>query len=293
MKLTVNKDHVISEAREVLALDRKGLPVCGDSLRIFTMLRALERLDDDHAVGELATEGFLAHATERYHLVIEPHLRPVDGGRFEMGTEAGRARHFCGETPRHTVDLSRFMLSEFTVTNDMFALLDPRRLAVPNATGTTPVVDVTWFDAAVFAQWVGCRLPTEAEWEFACAAGTTGEWCSTEANLPRYAWYSENADGYLHTVGTREPNLLGLFDMHGNVWEWCQDSYSADYYARSPVRNPVNDDFLSRAMEGTHKVSRGGSFLALTEMCRVRYRLHDPAMYFSTDLGFRLAATPE
>lgn len=288
----MSKDRVINTARDVLALDRTGFPVCGDSLLIFTTLRGLERLADENAVYELVTNGFLVHANERYHLDIEPHLRPVGGRCFEMGTDASRARHFCGETPRHTVNLSRFMLSEFTVTNDIFALLDPRRLEVPKLARATPVVDVTWFDAAVFSRWVGCRLPTEAEWEFACGVGTIGEWCWPEANLPRSAWYSENADGHIHTVGTREPNALGLFDMHGNVWEWCQDSYSADYYAQSPLRDPVNDDFLARAMEDTHKVSRGGSFLALAEMCRVRYRLHDPAMYFSSDLGFRLAATP-
>jgi formylglycine-generating enzyme required for sulfatase activity len=266
--------------------------VCGNSQRIFATLRELERLADENAIYELVTNGFLLHATERYHLYVEPHLRPAGGCRFEMGTEVSRVRHFCGETPRHTVQLSRFMLSEFTVTNDMFALFDPRRPKVPNTAGTTPVVDVTWFDAMVFAQWVGCRLPTEAEWEFACGAGTADEWCCAEVNLPRYCWYSESADGHIHAVGTREPNSLGLFDMHGNVWEWCQDSYVADYYAWSPLRDPINDELTIGAMEDTHKVSRGGSFLALAEMCRARYRLHDPARYFSSDLGFRLAATP-
>jgi formylglycine-generating enzyme required for sulfatase activity len=293
MTTIVNKDSVISKARNVLTLDRTGFPVCSDSLLVFTTLRALERLADENVVDELVTNGFLVRATERYQRHIEPHLRPVGSRRFEMGTESSRARHFCGEAPRHTVDLSRFMISEFTVTNDLFALLDPRRLEVRKTDKATPVVDVTWFDAAVFSKWVGCRLPTEAEWEFACGVGTIGEWCCVEANLPRYAWYSENGDGHVHTVGTREPNSLGLFDMHGNVWEWCQDSYCADYYTRSSLRDPVNDDFVAHAMEDTHKVSRGGSFLALTEMCRVRYRLHDPAIYFSSDLGFRLAATPK
>jgi formylglycine-generating enzyme required for sulfatase activity len=290
MDMPMNKDQVINEARSVLALQRDGFPVCADSLRIFTALRTVERLADETVIDELITNGFLVHAAERYHMAIESHMRSVGDCDFDMGTETSRARHFCGETPRHRVTLSEFMLSEFAVTNDVFALLDPARREAPEVTRVTPVVDVTWFDAALFAKWVGCRLPTEAEWEFACGVGTAGEWCCPEADLPRYAWYSENAEKNIHPVGTREPNSLSLFDMHGNVWEWCHDAYSADYYAHSPLKNPVNDDErVDRTAGDTHKVSRGGGYLALTEMCRIRYRLHDPASYSAADLGFRLA----
>lgn len=238
-----------------------------------TRYTQLQLAADENVVYELVTNGFLVHATERYQRDIEPYLRPVDSHRFEMGTESSRERHFCGEIPRHAVDLSRFMLSEFAVTNDLFALLDPRRLEVPKADKATPVVDVTWFDAAVFSKWVGCRLPTEAEWAFACGVGTIGEWCRVEANLPHYAWYGENADGHIHTVGTRERNSLGFFDMHGNVWEWRQDSYFADYYARSPLRDPVNDDFVASPICFALQIpgrSFKFSFLTVSEIDRKR-----------------------
>ena len=128
MTPAVNKDCIIDKARDVLALDRAGLPVCRDSFRIFTTLRFLEGLADEDVVYELVTTGFLVHATKRYHSHVASHLRPVSGGRFEMGTEVAQARHLCGEPPRHIVDLSPFMLAEFTVTNEMFALFDADRL---------------------------------------------------------------------------------------------------------------------------------------------------------------------
>jgi formylglycine-generating enzyme required for sulfatase activity len=289
MTTIVNGDRIIDTAREVLALDRAGLPVCHDSHRILTCLQELGRMADEDATDELVTHGFLIHAGDRYHTHIEPHLRAVNGGQFQMGTEAGRERHFCGETPRHTVDLSSFMISQYTVTDHLFALMNPRAHDALTAK-SIPVVDVTWFDAAVFAAWMGCRLPTEAEWEFACGAGTAEEWCCPESELRRHCWYSENAGGHVHAVGTTEPNALGIFDMHGNVWEWCQDRYAADFYARSPRSDPVYDECTKAVLVDTHRVSRGGSFLSLSEMCRIRYRLHDPAAYWSSDLGFRLVA---
>jgi formylglycine-generating enzyme required for sulfatase activity len=88
-------------------------------------------------------------------------------------------------------------------------------------------------------------------------------------------------------VATREPNALGLFDFHGNVWEWCEDDYAADFYGRAPLSDPIN--YGPEVSRHTHKVSRGGGFLALAEMCRTRFRLHDPAEFWAPDLGFRLA----
>ena len=85
-------------------------------------------------------------------------------------------------------------------------------------------------------------------------------------------------------MGTREPNSFGLFDLHGNVWEWCQDSYDQDYYFCSPVVDP-----LKIASPIVDKVSRGGGMLALSEMCRTRYRFHEPPAFRAADLGFRLA----
>jgi formylglycine-generating enzyme required for sulfatase activity len=283
-------DDVVGRAREALALDSAGLPVCRDSAAVLRALRAIHHLGDE-IYDELVRSGFLAGAAERRSAVL-PLLRRFGDARFDMGTPVAGARHFSGETPRHTVELSAFLLAEIPVTSDLFGLLDPGCRDLPDVLGRAPVVNVSWFDAALFAAWVGCRLPTEAEWEFACGAGTSDEWCCVEADLPRYAWYSENAAGEIHPAGTREPNEFGLMDMHGNVWEWCEDHYSQDFYSRSPARDPVNDGAPADQLRSdVHRVSRGGGFLALSEMCRVRYRLHDPASYYAMDLGFRLASS--
>jgi formylglycine-generating enzyme required for sulfatase activity len=178
------------------------------------------------------------------------------------------------------------------VTNTLYGRFDPQWREVPQRDRQKPATGMTWFDAAVFALWMGCRLPTEAEWEFACGGGSEGAWCCPEERLlTRYAWYSENAHGEMHPVGTREANAFGFYDLHGNVWEWCQDTYEQDYYSRSPPVDPVNASstlpgLLPQLLE---KVCRGGSMHMFSEMCRTRYRLHEPASFLAPDLGFRLA----
>jgi formylglycine-generating enzyme len=224
--------------------------------------------------------------------LIEPQMRRIEGAVFGMGTEIADQRHFCGESPRHVVELSPYGIAAMPVTNGQFARFDPSRAPVRSEDRHKPVVNVTWHEASLFAAWVGCRLPTEAEWEFACGGGSDAEWCcADEADLARHAWYSENAAGELHEVGTREPNRLGVFDCHGSVWEWCADAYDQDFYASSPSVDPAGPppDTGVEAEPRVHRVCRGGSVHALAEMCRTRYRLHEPASFWAGDLGFRLA----
>jgi formylglycine-generating enzyme len=228
----------------------------------------------------------VSDTAERYAEYIAETMREIPATSFAMGTEKSATRHFCGEAPQHEVELSPFAISNVPVTNELFALLDERRRDISAADRSKPVTDVTWYDAVTFAAWMGCRLPTEAEWEFACGAGAPYEWCcSDERELPRHAWFSENARGKLHPAGQREPNALGLFDLHGNVWEWCWDAYEQDYYALAPRRDPLH----SKRDPHTHRVCRGGSMHALAEMCRTRYRFHEPPDFWAADLGFRLA----
>jgi formylglycine-generating enzyme required for sulfatase activity len=221
---------------------------------------------------------------------VEPHLAEwmevVPGGRFEMGSGEWRPDQSCGETPRHEVELAPFAISRTPVTNGLYALFNDSSHDLSAAARNYPVVNITWHTAVRFAGLLGCRLPTEAEWEFACGAGADSEWCCDEHELPRHAWYSENARGEVRAVARRTPNALGLFDVHGNVWEWCQDVYDQDYYARAPLRDPVN---LENEVRGD-RVCRGGSVHALADMCRTRYRLHEPPTFWAPDLGFRLVA---
>jgi formylglycine-generating enzyme required for sulfatase activity len=311
------------DAREALWLDSAGRPRCQDSREVLEAISVIAATGGEDAVGEIVRDGFLAGAAERYAVHVEPQMR-LAGGRFTMGSEAGGPPYFQGESPPHQVVLAGFAVCTVPVTNTLYALFDSRR-DLPRAVGDHPVVDVTWYDAALCAAWFGCLLPTEAQWEYACGAGSPLEWCCTEADLPSYAWYSENAGGTVHRVATRAANALGLFDFHGQVWEWCRDDYDPAFYAHAPAQDPVSVAVSARGStppprgqapgphgpeppDGQkapvtsspgpwpekperHKVTRGGSFCSLAEMCRTRFRFHEPAGFWAHDLGFRMVST--
>lgn len=281
------RDVAVARARSVLRLDPDGRPRCHDARAVVLAIEGLIETGDREAIEELVVAGFLRGSPERYEEHVAPHLRALPGGRFAMGTDPAQAEHFCGETPRHDVRLSPFALSAVPVTNGLYGLLDPDR---PEAGERHPVAGVTWFDASLFAAWMGCRLPTEAEWEYACGAGSAGQWCcADEGQLPRFAWYSENSRSEMREVGTREPNAFGLFDMHGTVWEWCRDEYDQGFYGRSGEIDPVNEAAGFGGTSMPDRVTRGGSYLSLAEMCRNRYRFHERPDFWAGDLGFRLA----
>ena len=289
-ELAAQTDAAISEARRALRLDRRGQPRHA-AAAIAAAVDGLLRTPRTDAIEEILFE-FFAGSAARYDEHVSPQMRLIDAAQFEMGTDAAEARHFCGESPRHKVELSPFHLAQLPVTNELFGIFDAARLDVRACNRQKPVVDVTWLEASLFALWMGCRLPTEAEWEFACGASSDGEWCcDDEAELPLHAWFSDNAAGRPHEVATRRPNRLGLFDLHGNVWEWCIDAYDQDFYGRSPITDPVCLDRIDEpeARSPRDRVCRGGSFHALAEMCRTRYRIHEPANFWAADLGFRLA----
>ncbi len=139
------------------------------------------------------------------------------------------------------------------------------------------------------------RLPTEAEWEYACRAGTSTKYSfgDSEVRLGDYAWYggiigdgNAKTEQYAHRVGTKRPNAWGLHDMHGNVWEWCQDWYDASYYTRSPGSNPIN-------LQGDKlRVLRGGGWVSQASRCRSAFRDWDGPSYSYDFLGFRLVRGP-
>ena len=130
------------------------------------------------------------------------------------------------------------------------------------------------------------RLPTEAEWEYACRGGTTTKYSfgDDDSELGDYAWYRENSDGKTHPVGSKVPNALGLHDMHGNVWEWCQDWYG-DYPSGS-VTDP------SGATSGSSRVLRGGSWDYTAVDCRSAYRGRVSPSYRDYSNGFRVSLSP-
>jgi formylglycine-generating enzyme required for sulfatase activity len=160
-----------------------------------------------------------------------------------------------------------------------------------------PVETVTWDDAVEFCRRLSAlpaekaagnvyRLPTEAEWEYACRAGTTTMYSfgDDESDLCDYGWSRENSDGKTHPVGSKLPNAWGLYDMHGNVWEWCQD-WLGDY-PRGSVTDP------SGATSGSSRVYRGGSWDYTAEICRSAYRNGNVPSYRYFNFGFRVSLSP-
>ena len=154
-----------------------------------------------------------------------------------------------------------------------------------------PVLNVSWNDAIAFCKWLSeregreYRLPTEAEWEYACRAGTTTRYFAADSleELGDYAWYDGNSGGRPHRVGQKLANAWGLFDMHGNVFEWCSDWYSADYYANSPLEDPTGPE------SGSFRVGRGGSWVDAAVYCRSAYRSRGVPAFRISSLGFRIA----
>ena len=151
----------------------------------------------------------------------------------------------------------------------------------------TPVGQVRWDDATKFCERLSAQtgekfqLPTEAQWEYACRGGSTMAFCfgDNEGQLDEYAWYCENSDREPHAVGRKRPNAWGLYDMHGNAWEWCQDWYG--HYPSGGVTDPLGP------RDGRQRVNRGGGFYDRTRRCRSACRLSDIPYILRGSLGFR------
>lgn len=190
----------------------------------------------------------------------------VPGGRFWMGSPEEDARGFPEEYPQHEVELASFWLARTPVTNAQYGeyLRANPRAATPELWGSQeynqprqPVVGVSWKAAKEYCEWAGLRLPTEAQWEYACRAGTTTRYWSgdSEGDLVRVGWYGGHLFARLHAVGEKEPNGLGLYDMHGNVDEWCEDTWVDDYEG---AVHRVGDGLRVRPIGDADRVARGG-----------------------------------
>ena len=158
-----------------------------------------------------------------------------------------------------------------------------------------PVGNVSWNDAMEYCKWLSretgkqFRLPTEAEWEYAAKGGprSKGYTYAGGNNLDEVAWYRENSRAYVHSVGQKKANELGLYDMAGNVREWCYDWYGDTYYQTSPEENPAGPD------RGTRRVLRGGSFGSDAERIRISYRNQEFPYNSALDFGFRIVIPGE
>jgi formylglycine-generating enzyme required for sulfatase activity len=219
----------------------------------------------------------------------------IPAGSFLMGSPKNEKGRYDDEEPQHPVALPAFYLGRYPVTNAQYERFLKANLMAPKPRywadrrfnqPRQPVVGVSWEDAQAYARWVGLRLPSEAEWEYACRAGTrfrfyTGE---KDADLNRAGWYADNSEGNPHSVGEKEPNHFGLYDMHGNVWEWVEDDYHRTYDGAPVDGQPWVGD--SRA---AYRVLRGGGWGFDARRCRSAARgSYAPVNRYIT-FGFRLA----
>ncbi len=222
----------------------------------------------------------------------------VEGGQFQMGLSKEDPDAYGDESPVHYVLLDTFFIGKFQVTQAFWQAVtgeNPSNFRGENR----PVEQVSWDDITkIFLPKLNeltqknYRLPTEAEWEFAARGGNLSEnyKFSGSDKLRQVAWFAENSDNQTHEVGQRTANELGVFDMSGNVWEWCADWFGDKYYEEcfqnGVVKNPTGAD------GGVDRVYRGGSSFDDPRYCRVSYRYPDGPSSRYGYLGFRLALSP-
>ncbi len=215
----------------------------------------------------------------------------VEGGTFTMGATSEQGRDAeSDEKPAHSVTVSDFYIGKYEVTQKQWKEImgsNPSKWTGDNL----PVECVSWNDIQEFVQKLNqktgkrYRLPTEAEWEYAARGGAKsgGYKYSGSNHLDSVAWYWDNSGNKTHPVGQKVPNELGIYDMSGNVWEWCQDWYGGKkYYKNSLQTNPVGPS------SGSYRVWRGGSWNDYAMCCRVSYRYRYSPSYGGGNIGFRL-----
>ncbi len=221
----------------------------------------------------------------------------VRGGSFTMGcTSEKKGDCYPREKPSHSVTVSDFYMGKYAVTQAQWHSIMGNNPSYFSGCDSCPVEQVNWYDVQVFLEKLNqktgktYRLPTEAEWEYAAKGGaqSKGYRYAGSNNVKKVAWYTKNSDYKTHPVGVKMPNELGIYDMNGNVWEWCNDWYSDSYYSSSPSINPQGPS------SGSGRVQRGGSWRMAAAVTRVTFRsfIDTEPTNRSFDLGFRLVLSP-
>ena len=221
----------------------------------------------------------------------------ISAGEFDMGSPPTERDRDGDEGPVHRVKISRpFYIGKHEVTQQQYYVIaksKPARFKQDDH----PVENISWDQANRFCAKLSrnkegsYRLPTEAEWEYACRAGCRERFCFGDdlkySQIEQYAWCSQNSDSTTHPVGQKKPNSFGLYDMHGNVWEWCSDWYAADYYHNSIMVDPPGPN------KGTSRVYRGGGWFRSAIYCRSANRSGLEPYYIRDHIGFRVVLEAE
>jgi formylglycine-generating enzyme required for sulfatase activity len=224
---------------------------------------------------------------------VTQRMRWIKPGAFKMGSDASTKELWLGDETEHEVTLTQgFWVADTPCTQGLWMGAGARENRSRFPGFSNPVERVSWEDCQAWLKGLGevyslmqPSLPTEAQWEYACRAGSTGSYCfgGEERELEKYAWYDENCGNTTHAVGEKLPNAWGLYDVHGNVWEWCQDSLGK--FTKASVTDPVGPP------KGTTRVIRGGSWVnparSLRSACRAGFA---PGVRGGT-LGFRLLSS--
>ncbi len=247
----------------------------------------------------------------------EENMILIEGGTFEMGNDMG----YEDERPVHKITVDNFYICKYEVTvKEYFEFLAEDKAHYPEwmkpgnsfniEDGTdsyykvlgealnaddSPIVGVSWHDVIKYCEWLSLktgkkyRLLTEAEWEFAAKGGlkSKGYTYSGSNEVDDVGWHRKNAAEKIHKVGTKKANELGIYDMSGNVWEWCIDRYGSDYYAICPEKNPQGPE------KGQERIIRGGSWFHYPNYLKITFRYNVSAGVKNRNIGFRVAMSVE
>lgn len=218
----------------------------------------------------------------------------IQGGSFVMGSDSDKARN--REKPAHTISIDSFYLSKFELTQDIFQqVMGWNNSYYP--CDNCPVNNVSWLNMQVFISRLNqitgktYRLPTEAEWEYAAKGGQhSKDYLYSGSNtIDDVAWYASNAENKVHSVGLKKANELGLYDMTGNLWEFCQDDMQRNAYKHNRTDNPLVENKQRPAKAKAMKVLRGGGYEFSADESLVFIRDGATNNVRMADIGFRLA----
>jgi formylglycine-generating enzyme required for sulfatase activity len=221
-------------------------------------------------------------------------LIQLPAGQFMMGTSDNYNEAWHEEKPQHLVKVKAFAMGKYPITKAQYKAVMGNKISRFQGHPNHPVERMSWDDAQKFCRKLSqatgkqYRLPTEAEWEYACRAGTTTRYYfgDNARRLGDYAWFRDNSNKTIHPVGQKRPNAWGLYDMQGNVWEWCEDGWHDNY------QGVPTDGSAWTQGENNHRVLRGGGWYGSSRFGRSSYRSGSNPGFRSDDIGFRVVMLP-